>query len=309
MTPLESYSFTRYLAAKRTVDDRALNRHVWSALTRRVHAVEPVRVLELGAGIGTMVERAWEWGLLRGEAAYTALDVDAGSIAAAPGRLRVWAEGCGVEAGRQGERGLTVTDGSRRVALDFITADALEFARREHPERWDVLIAHAFLDLIDVPAALPDLLGLLRPGGLFLFTLNFDGATIFEPALDPPLDAQIERLYHRTMDERVVDGQPSGDSRAGRHLFTHLRNAGAQVLAAGSSDWVVFPGPGGYPADEAYFLHAILYTVESALRGHPELDAARFAAWATARHEQVERAELTYIAHQLDVLGTVPGGG
>jgi len=171
-----------------------------------------------------------------------------------------------------------------------------------------MLIAHAFLDLIDVPAALPHLLALLRPGGLFYFTLNFDGVTIFEPALDPALDAQIERLYHETMDRRIVNGLPSGDSRTGRHLFAHLRGAGAQILAAGSSDWVVFPGPAGYPADEASFLHAILQTVERALHGHPELDAAQFAAWVAARREQVERAELTYIAHQIDVLGSVPGG-
>lgn len=308
MSSLQPISFTHYLAAKKTVDDRALNRHVWEALANRVRSAGRLRVLELGAGIGTMVERAWEWGLLTGEVAYTLLDADAACIAAVPERLTAWAKGRGIEAERLGERRLQLRGGARRVTLDFVAADALEFAQRDHAELWDMLIAHAFLDLIDVPAALPHLLALLRPGGLFYFTLNFDGVTIFEPALDPALDAQIERLYHETMDRRIVNGLSSGDSRTGRHLFTHLLRAGATILAAGSSDWVVFPGPAGYPANEASFLHAILQTVENALHGYPELDAAQFAAWIAARQEQVERAELTYIAHQIDVLGTVPGG-
>ena len=51
----------------------------------------------------------------------------------------------------------------------------------------------------------------------------------------------------------MTDGQPSGDSRTGRRLFHALRACGAEVLAAGSSDWVVHPVGGAYLHDEAYF--------------------------------------------------------
>jgi len=44
--------------------------------------------------------------------------------------------------------------------------------------KWDVLIAHAFLDLMDISAPLPMLLSLLKPGGLFYSTIQFDGATV-----------------------------------------------------------------------------------------------------------------------------------
>ena len=95
----------------------------------------------------------------------------------------------------------------------------------------------------------------------------------------------------------------SGDSRSGRHLFGYLQAAGAQILAAGASDWVVFPGPDGYPADEAYFLHFIIHTIHGALAGHPELDPYCLDAWAARRHAQIERCELVYIAHQMDFVG------
>jgi hypothetical protein len=85
----------------------------------------------------------------------------------------------------------------------------------------------------------------------------------------------------------------------------HLKAAGARVVAAGSSDWVVFPGPEGYPNDEGYFLHFIIDTIDRALRRHPELDRGRFQAWIAERHRQIDAQELIYIAHQLDVMGYI----
>ena len=100
-----------------------------------------------------------------------------------------------------------------------------------------------------------------------------------------------------------MDARPTGgDSRAGRHLFGHLRQAGADILAAGASDWVVHGANGAYPADEKYFLHFILHFFEESLTGRPALDAGAFANWLAARHAQIERGELVYIAHQMDFL-------
>jgi hypothetical protein len=152
---------------------------------------------------------------------------------------------------------------------------------------------------------LPAIFSLLRPGGLFYFTIVFDGATILQPEIDPAFETYLEQLYHQTMDRRIINGQPSGDSRTGRHLFQHLPAAGAEILQVGSSDWVVFPGPAGYPADEAYFLHFIIHTIHTALKGHPGLDPAHLTGWITQRQAQIDAAELIYIAHQLDFAGRV----
>jgi hypothetical protein len=148
-------------------------------------------------------------------------------------------------------------------------------------------------------------LGLLKPGGLFYFTIVFDGGTILQPEIDPSFDAYVERLYHHTMDTRQVNNQPSGDSQTGRHLFQHLQTAGAELLAAGSSDWVIFPGLHGYPADEAYFLHFIIHTMHNALNGHPDLIPDQLDNWIVQRHAQIETGQLVYIAHQLDFLGRI----
>ena len=97
------------------------------------------------------------------------------------------------------------------VRVTLAAADLFDFLDREPGKSaWDLLVAHAVLDLIDLPTALPRLLSLLSPGGLFYFTLNFDGVTTFEPPIDPDLDALIEALYHRTMDTAPLRGPALG---------------------------------------------------------------------------------------------------
>jgi hypothetical protein len=150
-------------------------------------------------------------------------------------------------------------------------------------------------------------LRLLVPGGVYWFTINYDGESIFVPG--HPHDDQVMQAYHRDMDERVRYGRPAGESRTGRHLFHHLRAAGAPALAAGSSDWVVSAGPdGSYPGDEAYFLRSILSTIQDALRTRQDwLEPADLADWLAVRHRQLAAGELVYIAHQLDFAGRSPG--
>jgi len=309
MTVPSEYTFERYLSSKKTVDDRALNRVVWQSLVRELSVVprdKKLKILEVGAGIGTMVERSLEWGLVH-RAEYTALDAMPENIEEAASRIVNWADEAGYEVKIEGARTIRLRQHDRDVTVKLETADVHEFMARESGESsWDLLTANAFLDLVDVPSTLPGLFSLLRARGLFYFTINFDGATIFQPEIDPALDAKVEALYHEAMDRRVIGGKPSGDSRSGRHLFGHLRSAGAELVAAGSSDWVVFPGSLGYPGDEAYFLHFIVHTVGSALEGHPELDADRFGRWIARRHSQIEDGTLVYMAHQMDFLGRVP---
>jgi hypothetical protein len=173
--------------------------------------------------------------------------------------------------------------------FDFISSD---------PPKADLLIAHAFLDLLPMPESLPKLFSLVKPDGLAWLTLNFDGVTTLEPVIEPALDLKIERLYHQTMNERPT----GGDSQSGRHLFKHLRDSGVQILAAGPSDWVVYAQNGRYQADEAYFLHFILHFFEQSLTGHSGLDPKTFADWLQERRAQIDRGELVFIAHQMDFL-------
>jgi SAM-dependent methyltransferase len=337
----EEAEFVRYLEAKKPIDDRALNARVWEALSEALatrNSDEPLQVLELGCGIGTMLERVLERGLF-GRAAqdgpaasgrmpgeventgaegshrtptrieYAGLDMSAGLIAAAHSRIPAWADRLGFTLEQAGQRE-ELKCGDLLLHARWIVADAFDFAG--DPARagaFDLLLAHAFLDLVDARRAVQAFLPLLSEGGLFYFSMVFDGATIFEPALDPALDAQIERAYHQTMDRRVVAGRSSGHSRTGRLLLSLLPEAGGRILEAGSSDWVVIPRNRAYLPEESLLLDHVLSTIQRALTDHPELDRRDLQFWLDQRRRQLGRAELTYIAHQLDFLGEyVPPG-
>ncbi len=278
---MDDAAFIRYLSAKKTVDDRALNRRVWDAMTARVGSLSP-RVLELGGGIGTMIERAAADQLLQPRS-WTLVDGQAALVQEARRRLA----------------------GLRKFPLELLCTDVEDFIA-QGIEPFDLVIANAFLDLFDPARILPKLLKLARSSGSFLFSITFDGLTALEPEVDRELDGRIVDLYHRTMDERIVAGRISGDSRCGRHLLTLLPQCGYQLVEAGSSDWIVHPREGGYPADERYFLSCILGFFEESLSGRAEMDRGELLWWLDARRAQLAAGKLVLIAHQLDVCAAPP---
>jgi hypothetical protein len=296
--------FQRYLRAKRTVDDRSLDRRLLDDLRTGVAALAadrdaPLRVLEVGAGIGTLVERLLEWDLHPpADVAYTAVDVDPANTGVVASRLADWAADRAITATERAD-GVVLDGADRRVTVSVQTADAAAFVADADRE-WDLLVGMAFLDIVALDR-LPTLLSALAPGGYWYFPITFDGGTRFGP--DHPADDAVERAYHRHMDEK-----PGGDSRAGQHALDRLRTLdGVTVTGVAGSDWAVYPQDGGYPADEAYFLRYVLGTIEGALGelDRESLDDVRLEDWLATRRRQVADAELTYLTHQLDLLGRV----
>ena len=287
------YSFPHYLLSKQSVDDRALNKDVLNALKENLPS-QPIRVIEVGAGIGSMLRRLLRWDVIQ-HAEYVLVDEMAENIEYASAWIPQFASEAGLGVERIDERQLRVFDEAHDVHIRLERADVFDFIQK-NKEPADLLIAHAFLDLLPMPESLTKLFSLTK--GLAWLTVNFDGVTSLEPTLDAALDEQIERLYHKTMDTRPT----GGDSKSGRHLFEHIRSVGAEILAAGASDWVVHAVNGKYLDDEKYFLHFILHFFEESLNGHVELNAAAFADWVQNRRAQIERGELVYIAHQMDFL-------
>ncbi len=102
----ETYSFIHYLAAKKSVDDRALNQHVAQSLSKALSHIDnqgnPLRVLEIGAGIGTMLERLLEWRLIC-SADYTGLDISNEHLTEARKRLLSFASVRGYDVTQNGE--------------------------------------------------------------------------------------------------------------------------------------------------------------------------------------------------------------
>ena len=271
-----SHADERYLEAKRTVDDRALNRRVRDCLLGELP--EAPRVLEAGAGTGVTVPRLLDWGVTAG--GYRGVDRDAGVLDVARERR------CAELGGEPTEDGFRVGDLTAR----FEQGDALDALPTDDG---DLVVAQSFLDLVPVDEALDAFTAALDPGGLVYAPITFDGKTIFQP--DHPADDRVVAAYHDD-----IDARPGRNAHAGRHLLDRCRERAGDLLAVGASDWVVRPREGEYPADERFFLATILSFVESAV------DVPGIDAWLRTRRRQLSEGTLTYVAHGYDVCYRAP---
>lgn len=295
-------AFQRYLRAKRTVDDRSLAREpldrLGRALSERAASrAGPLRILEVGAGVGTMIERLLEWDLLpEGAARYTAVDIEAARIRTLRADLPAWARDRGytVDTGEW----LHVRDAEHDLAVRPVAAPARSVIADASTE-WDLVVGAALLDVIGLDS-LGTLLSGLVAGGWWYFPITYDGATRFVPTHSA--DRALERYYHQHMDEK-----PGGTSRAGTQAIERLRaRPEAEVRTAAGSDWAVRPVDGAYPADEEIVIEHVLGTIENALGDldrSDDLTDGDLADWLETRRSQLAEARLTYMTHQLDLLG------
>lgn len=272
-----------YLEAKRNLDDRSMDRHVWdlffSAASRLASARNEVKIVELGAGSGSMVERLASWKLLSEVAelsslSYESVEPQAAHIPTLQKRLKE-------------RRELT--------SWDTFHGTADEYLSQRGEGRADILVAHAVLDLFSAQQAAELSRRMLSPGGILYASITFDGESYFEPVDDEELDSRVRRAYHQSMARESVLG-----AGFGRKLLTALPRHGIGILEAGSSDWILMPRGGRYYPREGEFLKAILSMVDGAVEGVVTEEERR--GWFRRRLEQLEAGELIYIAHQLDIL-------
>ncbi|MDZ7745481.1 MAG: class I SAM-dependent methyltransferase [Halobacteriales archaeon] len=254
----------RYLTAKRSVDKRARNEHVRRRLLAELPATP--RVVEWGPGVGLSVPTLCEW---TSPESYHGVEAD--STLAAFARDLV--------------PRLFARHGEEPPEMQFTVGDALA----TETERGDLLYAQSFFDLVPIARALDAVQERVAPGGIAYAPLTFDGKTTFLPR--HPADERVLGAFHDSID--ATDGR----SRAATALVEELGERDATILAVGSSDWVVRPHEGEYPADERYFLSAILDIVADALGAQ-----AREDGWLTTRRAQVAAGQLTYVANNHDVL-------
>lgn len=280
---------TRYLDAKRTVDERGFDRRVRERLLDELPPSPSV--VEFGAGVGVTVPRLLEWEITAGSYRGIERDGDLVTYARSSRADAIESSGYAVE---RSDRGFTAATADSAQTLDvaFEQGDALSVDAAEA----DLVIAQAFADLVPLDDLVAALERTTRPGGFAYLPITFDGQTLFQP--DHPADEAVERAYHA-----AIDAEDGRDVRAGRHLLDRLRAADGRLVAAGPSDWIVRPRDGAYPADEAHFLSCILDFVADALAGSAVEGADD---WLATRREQLAAGELTYVAHQYDLLYETP---
>ena len=293
-----SFSYPRYLEAKKTVDERSLNDDVWAAFLDRIEAASgSLKILDVGGGTGATLLRLLDAAPERSfrQIDYTLIDPEADNLSTAADNVSAWAGKSGWTHRVEDSRCLLDDPrGDGRVTVQFKETGLFSHAEEAGMEVYDAIVAQAVLDLFDVRKAIRALTPCLRSGGTWYLPIHFDGLTAFEPVIDEAVDRAIVEQYHASI--------PS--PRSGRALLTALPENGTDLHRVGASDWIVLGREGGYPSDEEYFLKCILQFIQSEIE---KLERSSFSItfreWLDRRHEQLRNGRLIYLAHQLDVCG------
>ena len=301
--------YVRYLNAKEPVDKRSINRYVFDTFINHIkntlNANESIRVLDVGAGLGSSFKRICE-SVAHGHVDYTIVDIEGAYVKTAQTAVTQWLRDQDYlfQEDKAGE--IRVQRDTRAITCRFVTANALTFAA-ESASTFDALIGQAFLDIIPLKSGLTALFKALKPDGAFYFPINFDGISALLPVIDQRRETLVEEIFHRSMDDRG-DGR-TGGSHTGRQLLDVLPAVGARIDAVGASDWIVRPTPkvGSYPNDEEYFLKSILKFMHNELTVSKYMSSEEVAVWYDQRLSQLHSGKLKYIAHQLDYAGRFIG--
>lgn len=291
--------FSDYLDAKFALDERSLNDHVRNVLVAQLRGRARLNCLDIGSGTGAMVRRLLDLSQVP-ELLITVLDCDREMLATARRRIATELQQRRLALDLNGPaiRGESV---GQTVVVDFVSSRVSDF--NPPALRYDLITAHAFMDLVPVDSTLQRLEGWLVPGGLLYATLNYDGVTsIFPPFGDGAFESKLMAVYDDSMDSRRTEGEPTGGSRAGSRLLSALLARRWEVLAYGTSDWNVTPLAGQYRDRDSVCIQAMLEFIRlEAERASLNKDTLR--AWFLERTHQLGARQLGMIVHQLDVLG------
>ena len=296
--------FADYLAAKFALDERSLNPEVRNAFQGVLRALPRIECLDVGAGAGATIRRLLASGLTQ-PLSLTALDSDPALLELARDSTITQLRALGVELHM--EENAVRTQGAWTTAIRF-AAEELKSHRPRHA--YNVITAHAFLDIVPLAPALGSFAAWLEPGGYLYATINYDGETeLSEPYEDRQFEAELLDYYNYTMEIRRIDGQPTGGAYCGRRLAQLLPECGFTVLVQGSSDWDTAPLLGHYRDDDAICLTALLEMILAEGRKSGQFRPEALDRWHDDRRRLVREGRLAMRVHQTDLLAQVRTAG
>lgn len=196
-----------WLALRAEADRQARNADLAAELAAALEEVDPIRVLDLGAGTGAnmaalspILGRAQHWVLADHDATLLA------EVTAPPG--------------------ISMTP----VVADLATGLAELFSPAP-----DLVTASAFFDLCGADLADAVVAETVRAGAAFYTVLSYDGRESWAP--EHPLDDAVRAAFHADQRRDKGLGPALGPDATG-HLAAAFRQAGYEVMT-GASDWAL----------------------------------------------------------------------
>ena len=289
-------SFAQYLAAKFALDERSLNPAVHAALMQWLCTMPELDCLDVGAGTGATAARMLRWRPL-GSWRLTALERDPALVEIArAAALKVLSESEHAPA----DSAAAVRSRASGIEIRFA---ACELAAYEPEVAYDLICAHAFLDLVPLAPALAAFGRWLRPGGLLYATINCDGAPRLLPRYrNETFESALLDCYVASMESRRLGGLATGGAYCGRRLLALLPAHGFRVVSAGCSDWRIGAAAGAYPQSDGACMEALLDLIRKEGRSSGRFEAGDLRRWRDDRRHLLDAGALEMHVPNTDVL-------
>lgn len=255
--------------------------------------------LDVGTGTGAMLRRILQI-KHNGTMRLTGLDIEFGLLEIAENEIAAILESNGFAIEKLIGH-LNAERGADYIDFQPVCMPLSEF--RSAHNRYDVITAHAFMDLVPLRQTLAGFHGGLKPGGLFYTTINYDGETVvFPPYPDSEFEDALLQTYDASMEARRLNGSETGGAKCGRRLYGELLSAGFEIVIYGSSNWNITPCYGAYFDEDHIVLDRLLDWISSEGRSNPVLNPEKLDRWLACRRRQLQMQMLGIIVHQIDVL-------
>ena len=294
-------AFNEYLEAKYALDNRSFNSAVNGAFLSALEHHTQLSCLDVGTGTGAMLGRVIDANPQL-SLTLTGLDCQSDLLTMACAKVKRQLENQNFSVCFDGKdifgKGL-----DREIRVSFECGYLDEFFRSISNQAFDLITAHAVIDLLPLPTTLENFATRLKDGGLVYSTINYDGDTSLLPVYaDPTFERQLLDNYNASMEKRRISGELTGGAYAGRRLHTALTQTGFKIIAVGSSDWNITPIDGRYRDQDDICLVALLDMIRGENADCTSVDASALSDWYQHRLYQLEQGQLGMIVHQLDIL-------
>lgn len=296
-----SADFRAYLDAKYPLDSRSLNRDVLENLKSAISAKRHLRWLDLGTGTGAMLKRVIDMNPVA-SLNITGLDIDAGLLAAAAEQLTDCLQQNGFQIEDAGG-GISAYREKQTVRIRFECASILDWSPNDTGAGFDLITAHAFMDIVPLQPVTCKIREYLETKGLFYTTLNYDGETALIPVYsNEKFEGKILQHYDQSMETRQIEGLSTGGAYSGRRLIGALSMVGFDISSYGSSDWNITPVNTVYRDNDAFCLKSLLAMIYAEAAKEAAFNPNKLATWHSERSHEIDSSTLGMIVHQLDIL-------
>ena len=181
-------TFSDYLQAKYALDSRSLNRDVLQLLLADLKSRHKLRWLDLGTGTGAMIRRLIDCNIAD-SLDIVGVDTDRELLLSAKTILKnhLTNQGYAVE---DRQPSLVARRAGQSLRIRFECFSLLNPNPAIAASGYDLVTAHAVMDIVPLDAAVQQIMKVLDERGYFYATLNYDGDTSLIPTYS---DQTLER--------------------------------------------------------------------------------------------------------------------